>query len=298
MQWDRSWTTSAGSGPALVTNISNFLSIPPMSTFWEVLPGSLQTSIEADDHKSRIVVKHIETNEYFNLIQFSYEYQEFLVFHNCGETVINADYGNPGNNYYDLQWNAPASVMQLTYPADSEFLLAVGYSIVGTSQFIFIASKFDKGDNDISSQGMFGFIDSYSDIICKVTGGLPTNNFTFRPITLQHHFWESGYQNFTMKLIQNAEFDLLTTFQVHDLSDLVGSYYDRYLFPLIYFEQGSEDYSGRIAGQIHDCWYAELDQTYANAHLMYADISGASDRSLRVFRDGENADSYVAIRLD
>jgi hypothetical protein len=294
---DRASTTASGSGIQMMTEMVTLLEGAPLGSFWEVIENSFQADVA--NHQARVVIRHREHDEYFNLIQFPYNYEEILVIHNIGETIINADYDSPGSDYYDLQWNTPASAVCLNYPVGvpaAAYNIA-DYVIVGTSYWVFVASVFDKDGNDFSSQGQFGFLDPYGSIVNKFVGGLPTNNFTFRPHDYEHHYWEDGYQNFSMKSIDGMTWDMQTTYEVHDNSDFDENFPLDYLFPLVYFEDGTPDYSGRIAGEIQDTWYAVVGQTFFNKDTGYLD-GVAGTPTVMLFGDGENKDKKMAIRIN
>ena len=301
---DRDYTTFTSSGFYFMYNLVEFLQSSPLSAYWSIPQTIPAYTTHVSKHRSRTVIQHIETGEYFGLTQIYNNYQEFLVFHNCGDTIINLDYLymlNTGNidDYWDLQFNVPSSAMQLTYPegiTPSEYLATAIYTVIGTSRFIFIASEFEKDSLAFSSTGIFGFLDSYDDTVYKIVGGLPTDNFTCYTQDLEHHFWESGFQNFGIKFVEGSTF-LLSTFQVHDLSDLVGDYSEITLFPLIYFEESAAEYSGRIAGKLRDCWrIANPGDSYEIRDRLYLGDAAGTCKMAMIFKDGENLSTAMAVR--
>lgn len=304
MAADRDYETFTCKGVYFIWNLYAFLDSAPMSDYWTILPGQQYESTYFGLRRSRIIVKHNETEEYFNLVQIANNYQEILVIHNCGDTIINLDRAQcitEGrlNDFWDLQYNVPSSAVQLTYPegtTPSGYLSTTTFTVIGTSQFIFIGSEFEKDSLAFSSTGIFGFLDSYDDTSYKIVGGLPTDNFTCYPLDLENHFWESGYQNFGIKFVEGSTF-LLTTFQVHDLSDLANSFTDIKLFPLIYFEESTAEYSGRIAGELYDCWrIANPGGGYEIRDRLYlGDVTGTSKMAM-VFKDGEDLSTAIAVR--
>jgi hypothetical protein len=267
-----------------------------MSNFW----SSYAQGSDVSSRRSRIVVRHQETNEYFNLISFADEYQDLLAIHSCGDTVL--DYPFPASGSWELQANAPTSALQLTYPVGTtptSYLPNATYTVVGTSKMIFIGSKFQIDAQDFSSTGAFGFLDSYSNTRYKFVGGLPTDNFTCRPIDLSDHFWATGYQNFSVRFADSDGITLhLTTFQVLDWSDAIQDFSEIPIFPLVFYEKGTKEYSGRIAGELPDCWRIGIPvSTLFIADLMYCNAEGTSVM-LKVFKDGMRSDRGIAVRYE
>ena len=301
---DRDYRIFSSSGLWFLRNLYLFLSSPPLKDFWSVTPTLRLRQVNSDLHKSRIIVKHKESGEYFNLVQITNDYQEYLVIHNCGETVKNLDWEQCSNEnreeeFWNLQYDCPSSSVLLSYPeGTTDYYPAQMYTLIGTSQFVFIASEFVKDSEVFSSTGLFGFLKSYSETNFKVVGGLPTDNFTCYPMELQNHFWKTGYQNFSVKFVEGTTF-LLTTFQVHDLSDLEGNYSEPTLFPLVYFEESTEEYSGRIAGELYDCWRIVNpgDDYNIRDRISLTDVSGSSFTAM-IFKDGTDISTAIAVRFE
>jgi len=297
---DRHHAFFSMTGESFLWGLQEILGEAPMPDFWSILEGyQRNTDPPAGVRESRLVVQHIETEECFNLIQKSYNYQEYLIIHSCADTIYQLSWSEFSSDWWRPNYNVPASVMTLTYPegtTPSEFLGPSAFTVVGTSQFIFMASEFEKGGLDFSSEGIFGFLDAYDDLTYKIVGGLPADNLTLRPLDFQHHFWESGYQNFSVRFVDGSTFHL-TTFQVHDLSDLIEDFAAPYLLPLLYFEEGTEEYSGRIAGELHDCWRLGDDATSYNIgdHIYMGAADGQSILGM-VFKDGEDLVTGAVVR--
>jgi len=289
------------SGISFLQGLETFLEASPMSNFWTILESYDHREIELEFiRESRLIVKHIETEECFNLIQrYSREsggYEELLIIHSCGDIIYQQSESEFGDDWYRPNYNVPASLMALSWTDQIYTYPPVDYTLVGTSQFIFMASDFEKSGSDFSSEGIFGFLDSYDDFTYKIVGGLPTDNLVLQPEDYQHHFWESGFQNFSIRFVDGSTFHL-TTFQVHDLSDLVEDFTTPYLLPLLYYEEGAEEYSGRIAGELYDCWRLGDDATSYDAgdHIYMGDVDGQSILGM-VFKDGEDLTTGVVVR--
>lgn len=296
MAADRDFSEFTSNGISFLQNLRIFLISSPMSDYWTV-EDTYRSSSTATTHLSRIIVRHDETAAVFNLIQDSLDWQEVLVIHSCADTVYQFSWAEYGTDWWRLNYNVPASVIQLAYPEGSsptEFLTNAKYYLVGTSQFIFIASKFDIDSVGFSSQGIFGFLDSYDEEQYKIVGGLPTNNFTLHPYDLEHHFWETGFQNFSVRYVDPAGITQhQTTYQAHDYEDFDGDYATNYLLPVIFFEEGTEEYSGRIAGELHDMWRIANDASdFSNGEKF--DLG--SGKMAFIFKDGEETNVGMAVR--
>lgn len=294
---DRAYKIFTSNGYTFLWELDRFLDASPMSTYWT--SGTASQDPVAANRQSRLIIKHIETGEAFNLIQHSFDYQEILTVHSCADTIYRELYGQWSSDYWRLNYNVPASAVQLTYPVGTTptaYLTEAQFTVVGTSQFIFVASSFDRGGSAFSSQGIFGFLDSYDDETYKVVGGLPTDTETLRPHDLEHHFWETGYQNFSARFVAGTTFHL-STFQVHDYDDLGGSYAENYLLPLVYFERGVLEYSGRIAGELYDAWRLANDATSIdNGDILYLGDADGTSMLAKVFKDGEELSKAIAVR--
>jgi len=281
------------SGLSLLGNLVDSFSVEPLSTYWTYITGS--NRIDESERKSALMVKHLETGEYFNLLQITDDYQELLILHNCGDTVP-TEYWTQ-DDYYTPQYNTPAASIVLTYPSGTSVYAERNlFTVIGSSQFISITSHFVKGATTYNSTGYFGFLASYSDITYKVVGGLPTDNFTFYPITLQDHFWNTGYQNFSTKFVEGSTF-MLTTVQVHDWTSLINDYSTINLFPLVYFEESTETNAGRILGELKDMWgIVNIASDFEINDIIYLGDADGTSTLARVYKDGEDETKAVAIR--
>jgi hypothetical protein len=300
MAADRDFFTFDSTGIFLLSQLEFLLNSSPMSNYWE--NWGWHAYELGDERKGRLMVRHKESGEVFNLIQHCYNFQEILTIHSCADTIYRELYSEWGvDDYYRLNYNVPSSSMQLTYPVGTTpvaYFGSVRFTLVGTSKMIFIGSDAEKDGADFSSQGVFGLLNSYDGNQYKFTGGLPMNNKTMRAFDFEHHFWESGYQNLSMKFVEGSTFHL-TTFQVHDYSEFGQNSYDQnYLFPLTVFENSGPGYSGRIAGGIPDCWrLANNANSLATGDDIWMGdtVAGASIMG-RLFKDGESLTNAMVVR--
>lgn len=300
MATDRDFFVFDGTGYGFLFSLGAFLDCVPMSNYWD--RWGARGLISGDERESRIMVRHKESGEVFNLIQHSYNFQEILTIHSCADTIYRELYSEWGNDgYFRMNYNVPSSSFQLTYPVGTtpaSYSDPVRFTIVGTSQVVFMGNQAEKDGAPFSSQSIFGFLNSYDGLRYKITGGIPMDNRTMRALDFEHHFWETGYQNFSTKFVEGSTFHL-TTFQVHDYTEFGLVNYDQnYLFPLTYFENGGRGYSGRIAGVIPDCWRLanKADGFSSGDEFWLGDTATGASMMGRIFKDGVNPDKAIVAR--
>ena len=224
-----------------------------------------------------------------------------MTIHLCSDTIYQqfcSEYTSDG--YYRLNYNVPNTSVLLTHPEGAtpftSFLTEAKFTIVGTSNFLFLASQFTRDGKSFSSQGAFGLLDSYDDVDYNFVGGLPTDTLDCYPLLFSSHFWRTGYMNFGIRFYEGGT-QHLTTFQAHDFDDFGGSYSSNELFPIPIFEEGTQEYSGRIAGEFHDLWrFVNNAGSVSNGDKFYLGDADGESILAYIFTDGENDDEGMAVR--